>query len=169
MTTDLSTPTAPSIPSIVHRLDPLVQTALRAGVPMGPNVLMTVRGRKSGVPRTVPVAVVRDGDAEYLFSPFGEVAWVHNLRAAGTAEIGRGRRRRTVDARELTPAEATPHLEAALRSMLRIPGVGSMLAGWYGISKASTHEDYVAAAGRHPAFELREPAVQSASIVDGSA
>jgi len=169
MTTDLSTSTAPTIPSIVHRLDPLVQAALRAGVPMGPNVLMTVRGRKSGVPRTVPVAVVREGDAEYLFSPFGEVAWVHNLRAAGTAEIGRGRRRRTVDARELPPAEATPHLEAALRSMLRIPGLGSMLAGWYGLSKASTHEDYVTAAGRHPAFELREPAVQSASIVDGSA
>ena len=156
MTTDLSTPAATSIPPIVLRLDPLVQAALRAGMPMGPNVLLTVRGRKSGVPRTVPVAIAREGDAEYLFSPFGEVAWVHNLRAARTAEVGRGRRRRTVDAREITPAEAAPHLEAALRSILRIPGLGSMIAGWYGITKASTHEDYVAAAGRHPAFELRD-------------
>ena len=156
MTTDLSTPAATSIPSIVHRLDPLVQAALRAGVPMGPNVLLTVRGRKSGVPRTVPVAIVREGDAEYLFSPFGEVAWVHNMRAAGTAEIGRGRRRRTVDAREITPAEAAPHLEAALRSILRIPGLGSMIAGWYGITKASTSADYLAAAHRHPGFELRD-------------
>ena len=119
----------------MHRLDPLVQAALRAACRWGPNVLLTVRGRKSGVPRTVPVAIVREGDAEYLFSPFGEVAWVHNLRAAGTAEIGRGRRRRTVDAREITPAEAAPHLEAALRSMLRVPGLGSMIAGWYGITE----------------------------------
>jgi hypothetical protein len=40
--------------------------------------------------------------------------------------------------------------------MLRIPGLGSMIAGWYGITKASTHEDYLAAAGRHPGFELRD-------------
>ena len=127
MTADLSTRTASSIPSIVHRLDPLVQAALRAGLPMGPNVLLTVRGRKSGVPRTVPVAIGRDGDAEYLFSPFGEVAWVHNLRAAGTAEIRHGRRRRTVVAREVPPAEAAPHLEAGLRSILRVPGLGSTI------------------------------------------
>jgi deazaflavin-dependent oxidoreductase (nitroreductase family) len=156
MTADLSTSTTPSIPSIVHRLDPLVQAALRAGVPMGPNVLLTVRGRKSGVPRTVPVAIGRDGDAEYLFSPFGEVAWVHNLRAAGTAEVRHGRGRRTVDARELPPAEAAPHLEVGLRAILRVPGLGSMIAGWYGITKESTAADYLAAAHRHPGFELRD-------------
>jgi deazaflavin-dependent oxidoreductase (nitroreductase family) len=155
MTADFSTRTASSIPSIVHRLDPLVQAGLRAGLPMGPNVLLTVRGRTSGVPRTVPVAIVRADGAEYLFSAFGEVAWVHNLRVAGTAEIGRGRRRRSVDARELTPEEGAPHLEAGLRDIMRMPGLGSMIAGWYGITKSSTTADYLAAAGRHPGFELR--------------
>jgi deazaflavin-dependent oxidoreductase (nitroreductase family) len=155
VTTDLSTPAASPIPSIVHRLDPIVQGALRLGLPMGPNVLLTVRGRKSGAPRTVPVAIARDGGVDYLFSPFGEVAWVHNLRAAGEAEIRHGRRRAPVIAREISPAEAAPHLETALRSILRVPGVGPMIAGWYGITKASTTTDYRAAADRHPAFELR--------------
>jgi deazaflavin-dependent oxidoreductase (nitroreductase family) len=163
VTTDLSTPAASPIPSIVHRLDPVVQAALRLGVPMGPNVLLTVRGRKSGIPRTVPVAIARSGDVEYLFSPFGEVAWVHNLRVAGEAQIRHGRRRETVSAREIAPVDAAPHLEAALRSILRVPGLGAMIAGWYGVTKASTPADYRAAADRHPAFELRAKAVQASS------
>ena len=63
---------------------------------MGPNVLLTVRGRKTGQPRTFPVAILKTDDREYLFSAFGEVSWVHNLRAAGTATIRHGRRTRTV-------------------------------------------------------------------------
>ena len=105
-----ATPVTSTIPSIVHRLQPLVNAALRAGIPMGPNVLMTIRGRKSGLPRTVAVAVLRADGRDVVFSPFGEVAWVHNLRAAGEAEIRRGRRRRVVTAVELPPDEAARHL-----------------------------------------------------------
>ena len=165
----VTTPAVNTIPSIVHRLQPLVNAALRIGIPMGPNVLMTIRGRKSGLPRTVAVAILRADGRDVVFSPFGEVAWVHNLRAAGTAEIRHGRRRRTVVAREVPPAEAAPHLEAGLRSILRVPGLGSTIAGWYGITKASTAEDYLAAAHRHPGFELRERAGQAPSRVAGSA
>jgi deazaflavin-dependent oxidoreductase (nitroreductase family) len=138
----------------VTRLNPLVLRLLRLGLPMGPNTLMTVRGRKTGEPRTVPVAILRADGREVVFAAFGEVPWVHNLRAAGTATIGSGSRARAVRAVELEPEVAAHFLEAGLRPVMKVPLMGSMIAGWYGIDRRSTTEDYRAAARRHPAFEL---------------
>jgi deazaflavin-dependent oxidoreductase (nitroreductase family) len=156
MSTESSMLATPHAPSIVNRLNPLVVAALRLGLPMGPNMLMTVRGRRSGQPRTFPVAVLESDGRRYLFSPFGEVNWVHNLRASETATIGRGRRRQTVLATELPPDAAARYLEAGLRPIMHIPVLGPMIAGWYGIESHSTAADYLAAAHRHPGFELRD-------------
>jgi deazaflavin-dependent oxidoreductase (nitroreductase family) len=156
VTTSKSAPGPASAPGFVLRTNPLVLRALRLGLPMGPNVLLTVRGRKTGQPRTFPVAILKTGGRQYLFSAFGEVSWVHNLRAAGTATIGHGRRTRTVTATEVGPSDAAVALEAGLRPIMRVPLIGTMIAGWYGIDRRSTEDDYLAAAGRHPAFELRE-------------
>ena len=65
-----------------------------------PVLLLTVVGRRSGLPHTVPVAYVeRDGDY-YLAATAGgqpkEPQWIRNLRAATTATIEVGRDRRTV-------------------------------------------------------------------------
>jgi hypothetical protein len=38
--------------------NPLARFALRVGVPLGFNGLITVRGRNSGQPRTTPVAII---------------------------------------------------------------------------------------------------------------
>jgi deazaflavin-dependent oxidoreductase (nitroreductase family) len=128
---------------------------------MGPNVVLTVRGRKTGQPRTFPVAILKTEGHEYLFSAFGEVSWVHNLRAAGTASIRHGRHSRTVTASELEPAEAAVVLETGLRPIMRVPVIGAMIAGWYGIDRRSTPDDYLVAVRGHPAFDLRE--VESSS------
>jgi len=154
MTDRAATTMTPSIPTIVRRLNPLVQRLLRLGVPMGPNVLLTVRGRKSGLERTFPVAILEVGEGTYVFSPFGEVDWVRNLRAAGAATIRQARRTTAMTARELTPEIAAPLLEAGLRDAMGMPFFGSMIAGWYGIDRASTTADFLAAARRHPGFEL---------------
>jgi deazaflavin-dependent oxidoreductase (nitroreductase family) len=146
--------TAPPVPSFVDRSRWLVTRLLRLGLPMGPNVLLTVVGRKSGLPRTVPVAILRAEGRDYLFAAFGETAWVHNLRAARTATIQRGRSRRAVGATELDEATAARVLEAGLRSVLRFPFIGPMIAGWYGIDGHSTSADFAASVHLHPAFEL---------------
>ncbi len=44
---------------------------------------LTVRGRHSGEPRTVPVAVLEHEGDRYLIAPRGRTHWVRNLRAAG--------------------------------------------------------------------------------------
>ena len=154
MTTHAAAPGG--IPSIVRLFNPMVRRLLALGMPMGPNILMTVRGRKSGKDYTFPVATIEASGKEYLFSPFGEVSWVANLRAAGELTLRRGRRNRRMRAVELTPELAAPYLEEGMRSVIGVPLFGSMIAGWYGIDRSSTSQDFLAAARRHPAFELRE-------------
>jgi deazaflavin-dependent oxidoreductase (nitroreductase family) len=154
MTADAA-PRRSAVPTIVSVLNPLVRRLLGFGMPMGPNVLLTVRGRTSGQPRTFPVTVVESDGHSYVFAAFGDVNWVHNLRAAGEATVRRGRREEPVAAVELTPEEAGPIMQAALSPFLKVKGFGSMLAGWYGVTPESSPADYLASARIHPGFELK--------------
>ena len=65
----------------------LTTPLLRAGVKLvGPGnypmYLLTVRGRKSGQPRTVPIVLLEQHGQRYLAATYGMVDWVRNLRAA---------------------------------------------------------------------------------------
>jgi len=75
---------------------------------------LAVRGRRSGVWRTVPVNVLELDGATYLVAPRGETEWVRNLRAAGGGELRRGGRSEPFTAVELTDAEKPPILRAYL-------------------------------------------------------
>ena len=76
-----------------------------------PNLALTVPGRKSGVPRTTPLLCVpHDGGWLIAGSYFGgprTPVWVHNLRAADTAEIRYGGTTRQVTWREVEGEERT--------------------------------------------------------------
>lgn len=98
------------IKHIVSPLDSLVVRASRGRVrpPSSlavPSLLLTVAGRRSGQPRTVPLVFVRDGVRFVVANarPVGERRnpWVANLRAAGSARVKLGRRSLDVAAREL--------------------------------------------------------------------
>lgn len=154
--TSPTTTSPPPVPAIVRRLGPVIRALLRIGLPMGPNVLLTVRGRKSGVERTFPVAILEADGREVVFSPFGEVQWVANLRASGEAVVRHGRRSRQVAAIELAPETAGPLLADGMKLVMGVPVFGSMISGWYGVKRQSAAADYLAAARRHPAFELME-------------
>jgi deazaflavin-dependent oxidoreductase (nitroreductase family) len=80
------------VPGFVGAFNSIVTRLARAGIPMGPNALLTVRGRKTGEPRTTPVAVVAIGGRRWVQSPFGDVNWVRNLRAVGEGTLTRGKR-----------------------------------------------------------------------------
>lgn len=74
-----------------------------------PNVTLVVRGRKSGVPRETRLLAVPVGDDWLIAGSYfgGPVTpqWVHNVRAADTAEVARHGRTYTVHARELDGPE----------------------------------------------------------------
>src|SRR6266571_810384 len=94
--------TTEKAPWFVHVGNILTTTLLRAGVKLvGPGnypmYLLTVRGRTSGQPRTIPIVIIQQNGKRYLASPYGIVDWVRNLRAAGEAILTRGRRAETVN------------------------------------------------------------------------
>jgi deazaflavin-dependent oxidoreductase (nitroreductase family) len=153
----------PRVPALIPLLNPLIRRLLGAGLPFGPNVLLTVRGRSSGQPRTFPVAMLEHDGHRYVQSPFGEVNWVRNLRAAGTAIVSRGRDREEVDAVELGPEAAAPVLRDALAPQLRSRLPAAVLGRYFDFRADSTLEEYVAEARRHPMFELYTRAVDGQS------
>lgn len=93
---------------------------------MGPDALITVRGRKSGLPRTTPVAVAELSGRRFVISPWGEVDWARNLRAAGGATVTMRRHTEEVTAVELTPDEAV----AFYRDLLAPFARATPIAAW---------------------------------------
>ena len=96
---------AAGVPWRVSFFGAILKFLLVAGVPLGPNRLVTIRGRKSGLPRTTPVAIIEVSGRRWVWAPWGEVQWVRNLRAAGRATITLRGRKEEVSATELDPAQ----------------------------------------------------------------
>ena len=96
---------AARVPRLIPFLNPIAKPLLAAGMPMGFNGLLTVRGRTSGLPRTTPVAIIDVSGRRWVWAPWGDVHWVRNLRAAGRATITVRRRKEDVGATELDPAQ----------------------------------------------------------------
>jgi deazaflavin-dependent oxidoreductase (nitroreductase family) len=146
------------VPFYVRLGNALTLTLLRAGFKLRgpyllfgnyPMYLLTVRGRTSGQPRTVSLAIIQRNGKRYVGSPFGIVDWVRNLRAAGEAVLTRGRRSETVTAREL------PTGEAALVMREDVKG-GNPFARNYGVTADSSLEEFERAVVSHPLFVLEK-------------
>lgn len=144
------------IPGFIGLFNPIAQRMLGIGIPMGPNALITVRGRKSGEPRTTPIAVIEIGGKRWVSSPFGDVNWVRNLRAAGQATLTFGRREEQVTAVELSAQERVGFFRDLMGPFVRrVPlGLGRLVLGSV-LGAKDIVEDPVGAAERHPVFELR--------------
>jgi deazaflavin-dependent oxidoreductase (nitroreductase family) len=172
MTTNSTAASTPGRPDPRQRLiaplfrlvGPLVRRAIRGGL-AGPNVLLTVRGRSSGRPRTTPVAMLELGGVRYVQASFGTTNWVRNLRAAGEATVSRGRWSESFDLVELPPQAAGALLHDALGPFHRSRLVRAILGPTVRPPAAILHRyrfridetlaEYVAEARRHPLFELR--------------
>ena len=99
------TGSAVRVPRRVSLFSPILKFLLAAGVPMGFNGLITIRGRKSGLPRTTPLAIIEVSGRRWVWAPWGDVQWVRNLRAAGRATINVRGRKEEVSATELDSAQ----------------------------------------------------------------
>ena len=131
----------------------IVSWLSRRGVPLGPNSLLSVRGRKSGVARTVPIAILEIGERRFVQSPFGEVQWTRNLHAAGQATLTKGHRTERVSAARLSPAEAATFYGEILPAYLDRSFFTRFFVGRRLGMEALT-KDPQAAAANHPVFEL---------------
>jgi deazaflavin-dependent oxidoreductase (nitroreductase family) len=127
--------------------DALFMALLRAGVKIGPMALLTVRGRKSGQPHTVPVLLVEQGGERFLVAPYGVVQWVRNIRAVGTATLTRGRRSEAISVTELEAGEAAPILKQYLAK-------ATAARPYFDATKDSPLEAFESEAARHPVFRI---------------
>lgn len=138
-----------------------VKMLLRLGIPitiLGPMKLLTVRGRKTGTPRTVPVDLYEHAGQRFLIATHGEGNWVYNLRTAGEGSLSLGRSHQAFTALEVPPEEAGPVIKEILGPLLASQGVrGSALRRHFGITADSSLNDFTNAARSHPVFQLSSP------------
>jgi deazaflavin-dependent oxidoreductase (nitroreductase family) len=111
-----TTSTTKRVDASTRRFNSFVVPLLRLGVPLGPMYLLTVRGRRTGQPRTTPVATFTYEGGRYVMQARPGAAWVGNARAAGEGTLGSGRRTRPVALTEVPVEER----RALLRHVGRI-------------------------------------------------
>src|SRR5262245_42565776 len=117
---------------------------LRRGLALGSQHLLTVRGRRTGEPRSTPISIATVDGVRYVVAAFSDAAWVANVRAAGQGTLRRSATVETVSLSELPVAERGPVLRAFLR---QVRGGVRFFGG-------QTPEAVVAGAERYPVFRL---------------
>jgi deazaflavin-dependent oxidoreductase (nitroreductase family) len=103
---------------VANRLVPLFQRSMISR--------LTVKGRRSGRERTVPVAVLKHEGERYLVSYRGLSDWALNLRATPEARLTSGGRTETITVEEVPEADRPPLLAEyrdAYGSMPTVTGV----------------------------------------------
>lgn len=128
----------------------LLRFLLRIGIPMGPLKLLTHHGRKSGRLYTTPVALVERDGSRWLVAAFGEVNWVHNIRAQGRAQLASGWRNETFDIHELEKSEAAPILKQFLKQYGLVP----FIPPYFEATARSPLSEFEREALRHPVFRI---------------
>jgi len=146
--------TAQSYRRMVNAGNKIVVGLQRLGVAFGPMQLLTVPGRRTGVPRTFPIAVLPIDGHRYIVQAYPKAAWVANVRAAAAVTLTRGRRTSTARLAELPVEERRPVLRKLVESSP--PSVGKRFVTT-GLAEGST-PDAVAAAADHIAVFRVEPA-----------
>jgi len=129
----------------------LVRVLLSMGLGPPRTYLLTVRGRKSGQPRSTPVTLVIEGDRRWLVAPYGAVGWVRNARAAGTVTLRRGHRSEVVRIVEIGPEESAPVLRRYVREV-------PVTRPFFDVTTHSPLDAFQAEAPRHPVFRILSPA-----------
>jgi deazaflavin-dependent oxidoreductase (nitroreductase family) len=121
---------------IGNRLAPLFRPSLISK--------LTVRGRRSGRPQTVPVAVLDHDGERYLVSYRGESDWARNLRAAGEGTLRSRGRAEEIGVLEVPVEQRAELLEVYRDRFGKLPTVSKVL-------------DALPEPADHPIFRITPP------------
>lgn len=141
-------------------VNPINRFLLRRGIGPPPQHLLTTVGRRSGRPRTTPVAVVVVDGQRYLVAGFDGSDWVKNARAAGHGELRRGRKQEQIALVEVLVDQRAAILQAFAQN---VRGGQSFLTVHADAPPSAFHE----AAPRHPIFRIDE--IDRADVATGRA
>lgn len=139
---------------MVNTVNKLIVGLQRCGIAFGPMQLLTVAGRRTGQPRTFPIAINDLDGGRYIFQAFPKAAWVANARAADTVTLTRGRKSTTARLVEVPVGERPPLLRQLVRTSPASVGKRFVTTG---LAEASSPDGVAAAADRIAVFRV-EPA-----------
>jgi deazaflavin-dependent oxidoreductase (nitroreductase family) len=120
---------------------------IRLGVAPRHRYLLTVAGRRTGLPHTTPVGLVEHGPDRWLVAPYGDVSWVRNARAARMVRLERGRSGELCAVAEVGPGEAGP----VLREYLSLEPI---TRPFFDTPPDAPDAAFTAEAADHPVFRL---------------
>jgi deazaflavin-dependent oxidoreductase (nitroreductase family) len=139
----------------VNRINKMITRLQRIGIAFGPMQLLTVTGRRSGQPRTFPIAVLPLAGGRYIMQAFPNAAWVANARAAAraadTVTLSRGRRSSAVRLTEVPVDERRPLLREVVETQ---PASAAKRLVTNGLAEAPTPDAVAAAADRIAVFRI---------------
>jgi deazaflavin-dependent oxidoreductase (nitroreductase family) len=110
-------------------------------------VSLTVKGRKSGEPRSVAVNEVTVNSQRYLVAPRGNTEWARNARVNPDAEIKRGKAE-NVTLTELPVPERAPVIQQYLRENAWVT------KREFGIDPKASIDEFEKIADKHPVFKI---------------
>jgi len=125
----------------------LMNPLVRVGIGGKSTYLLTTTGCRTGQQRTTPVILVENDGQRWLVSPYGIVAWVHNVRAQPEVILRHGRRVETLHAGEVDAATAGPVLQRYVRNV-------RVTAPFFDAKGDDPVDRFIEEAPRHPVFKL---------------
>jgi deazaflavin-dependent oxidoreductase (nitroreductase family) len=131
----------------VRIINRLMTRMIRWNIAPKQTYLMTVRGRITGKPYSMPVSLVERDGRRWLVSPYGEVNWVKNARAVGEVSLFRGGKAETCKIHELGPTESAP----ILKEYITLEGI---VRPYFDAQPDSPLSNFEAEAAQHPVFLL---------------
>src|SRR5438477_765460 len=129
----------------------IVAWLTRLGISVYGSRVLAVRGRKSGLWRTLPVNLLEYRGGRYLVAPRGITEWVRNVRAGSQAELRVGARRERVSLVEI-PDDDPVKIEL-LRAYLR-KWAWEVGAFFDGVDARAADQHIRRIAPNHPVFRI---------------
>lgn len=140
----------PRPPRYLKQMNKVVVAVGKLGIPVGPAMVLTVPGHKTGTPRSTPMTPFVVHGQMYVVAGYPGAHWARNARAAGTGTLSRGRSSQSVRITELTADQARPVLR---EFPVQVP-VGVTFAKSSGMVVDGTPDEFEALAGTLAVFRF---------------
>jgi len=137
-------------PRYLKPMNRIMKAVQKLGIPTGPAMVLTVRGRRTGRPRSTPMTPFEHNGGLYVVAGYPGADWAANARAAGAGTLARGRKSRPVKIVELSEAEAGPVLRTFA---VKVP-VGVGFAKRAGLVHTGAPDEFEALADRLSVFRF---------------
>ncbi|HEX3283981.1 MAG TPA: nitroreductase/quinone reductase family protein [Mycobacterium sp.] len=137
-------------PRYLKPMNRVVRALQKLGIPTGPAMVLTVPGRKSGLPRSTPMTPFTYRGNMYTVAGYPGADWAANARAAGTGTLSRGRKSRQINIVELDTEQSRP----VLREFPAQVPVGVGFAKRSGLVRDGTPDEFEALAGQLAVFRF---------------